>query len=73
MLGDTVTEDFKNILASVCDGNIEPIKAIIENSALDDYVRSEALESLLILLNYDVISREQLVFYLNSFLTESLR
>lgn len=63
LLGDTVTEDFKNILASVCDGNIEPIKGIIENSSLDEYVRTEALESLLILLNHGMISREQLVFY----------
>lgn len=63
LLGDTVTEDFKNILASVCDGNIEPIKGIIENSSLDEYVRTEALESLLILLNHGVVSREQLVFY----------
>ena len=63
LLGDTVTEDFKNILASVCDGNIEPIKGIIENSSLDEFVRTEALESLLILLNHGVVSREELVFY----------
>lgn len=63
LMGDAVTEDFKNILASVCDGNIEPIKGIIENSSLDEYVRTEALESLLILLNHGVVSREQLVFY----------
>lgn len=63
LLGDTVTEDFKNILASVCDGNIEPIKRIIENSSIDEYVRTEALESLLILLNHGTVSREQLVFY----------
>lgn len=63
LLGDSVTEDFKNILASVCDGNIEPIKGIIENSSLDEFVRTEALESLLILLNHGVVSREQLVFY----------
>lgn len=63
LLGDTVTEDLKNILASVCDGNIEPIKGIIEDSSLDEFVRSEALESLLILLNHSVVSREQLVAY----------
>lgn len=63
LLGDTVTEDFKNILASVCDGNIEPIKGVIENSSLDEYVREEALESLLILLNHGVVTREELVFY----------
>lgn len=63
LLGDMLTEDFKNILASVCGGNIGPIKAIIEDSSLDEYVRTEALESLLILLNYGVVSREELVFY----------
>jgi len=30
---------------------------------LDEYVRTEALESLLILLNHGVVSREELVFY----------
>jgi len=63
LLGDTITEDFGRIFASVCDGNIEPIKRIIEDSSLDEYVRDQALDSLLILLNNDVISREQLVFY----------
>lgn len=63
LLGDTVTEDLKNIIASVCDGDIEPIKGIIENSSLDEYVRSEALESLLILLNHGIVSREQIVDY----------
>ena len=63
LLGDTITEDFGRILASVCDGNIEPIKEIIEDSSLDEYVRGQRLESLLILLNNGVVSREQLVFY----------
>lgn len=63
LLGDTITEDFGRILASVCDGNIEPIKEIIEDSSLDEYVRDQALDSLLILLNNGVVSREQLVFY----------
>lgn len=63
LLGDTITEDFGRILASVCDGNIEPIKDIIEDSSLDEYVREQALDSLLILLNNGVVSREQIVFY----------
>ncbi len=63
MLGDTITEDLGRILASVCNGNIEPIKEIIEDSSLDEYVRDQALDSLLILLNNGVVSREQLVFY----------
>ena len=63
LLGDTITDDFGRILASVCDGNMEPIKGIIENSSLDEYVRSQALDSLLVLLNNGMVSREQLVFY----------
>lgn len=63
LLGDKVTDGFKNILASVCDGNIGPIEGIIENSSLDEYVRTEALEALLILMNNGVVSREELVFY----------
>ena len=63
LLGDTITEDFGRILASVCDGNIEPIKDIIEDSSLYEYVREQALDSLLILFNNGAVSREQLVFY----------
>jgi len=63
LLGDTITEDFGRILASVCDGNIEPIKGIIEDSSMDEYVRDQVLDSLLVLLNNDVVSREQLIFY----------
>ena len=63
LLGDTITDDFGRILASVCDGNIEPIKEIIEDPSLDEYIRDQALGSLLILLNNRMVSREQLVFY----------
>ena len=72
LLGDTITEDFGRILASVCDGNMEPIKGIIENSSLDEYVRSQALDSLLVLLNNGMVSREQLVFYFKELLNGKL-
>ncbi len=72
LLGDAITENFRNILASVCDGNIELLKGIIENSSLDEILRTEALESLLILLNYGVVSREQLVFYFKELLNGKL-
>ncbi len=63
LLGDIVLDGFKNVLASVCDGNIGPVKDIIEASLLDEYTRTQALEALLILLNHDVVSREELVLY----------
>ena len=37
LLGDTIAEDFGKILAFVCDGNIEPMKGIIEYSSLDEF------------------------------------
>ena len=72
LLGDMVTEDFKNIIASVCDGNIGPIKSIIEDSSLNEYVRSQALQSLLILLNYGMVSREALVSYFKELINGKL-
>jgi Protein of unknown function (DUF1186) len=48
--GDLATEDLGRILASVCDGNIELIKQLIENRQANDYVRSSALSSLIILV-----------------------
>jgi len=61
--GDVVTGDLGRILASVSDGNIEPIKEIIENQKINEYVRSAALESLLVLVAQEVISREQVIEY----------
>jgi hypothetical protein len=72
LYGDAIAEDFKRILASVCDGNIEPIKNIIEDSSLDEFTRAEALQALLILLNNGVVSREQLVSYFKELLDGKL-
>ena len=58
LLGDTVTEELKNILASVCDGNINPLKEIIENSLIDEFIRCEALEALLVLLNEEKLKEK---------------
>lgn len=72
LLGDTVTEELKNILASVCDGNINPLKKIIENPLIDEFVRCEALEALLVLLNEEKLKREELVFYFKELMNGKL-
>lgn len=72
LYGETVTEDLEKIFASVCDGDITPIKAVIENADLDEFVRAAALESLLILLNDGKISREELVVYFRELLRGKL-
>ena len=47
--GDTVTQDGKRFLASVYDGNLEPIKQLVLNREADEYCRAVAVESLALL------------------------
>ncbi|MCC5622841.1 DUF1186 domain-containing protein [Nostoc sp. CHAB 5715] len=61
--GDIVTEDLGRIFASVSHGNIEPLKQLISNQQINEYVRSAALEALLVLVAQEVISREQVIEY----------
>jgi Protein of unknown function (DUF1186) len=61
--GDLVTEDLGRILASVCDGNIEPIQQLIENRQANEYVRSSAIQSLIILVVRGTIDREVVIKY----------
>ena len=61
--GDFVTEDLANVLASVCDGNLEPLKQTIENTAVNEYVRSACMRALLSLVVEGEISRESVLDY----------
>ncbi|WP_414575333.1 DUF1186 domain-containing protein [Anabaena sp. CCY 9402-a] len=61
--GDIVTEDLCRILASVSGANIEPIKQLIENPEANEYIRGAALESLLVLVAQEVITREEVIQY----------
>jgi hypothetical protein len=61
--GDLVTEDLGRILASVFDGNIEPIQQLIENRQANEYVRSSALRSLMILVVEGTLDREVVIKY----------
>jgi len=61
--GDLVTEDLGRILASVCDGKIEPIQQLIENRQINEYVRSSALSSLIILVIRGTLDREVVIKY----------
>ncbi|MCX7088379.1 MAG: DUF1186 domain-containing protein [Methylococcales bacterium] len=58
-----VTEDLKSILASVCHNDISLIKQLIENQEVNEFVRSAALQSLVVLYNNDQLSRKVLVEY----------
>jgi hypothetical protein len=61
--GDLVTEDLGRILASICDGKIEPIQQLIENRQVNEYVRSSALSALIILVVQGTIDREVVIKY----------
>lgn len=64
LTGEVFTEALGRILASVYDGNLKPIMSVIENAELNPWIRSAALDSLTVLWQEDVLSREDLVEYL---------
>ncbi len=66
MMGDILTEDLGRILASISNGETDSIKQIIENDSLDDFVRTAALDAMLILTARGELSRKKLVAYFES-------
>ena len=62
-LGYLATECLSHIFASVCRGDVSLLKELIENKAVNEYVRVAALESLVILYNIYQLSREELIAY----------
>ena len=71
--GDLVTEDLARILANVSHGDIEPVKQLIENPQINEYVRSAALRSLVVLVAQGVISRELVIEYFEELFTTRLQ
>ena len=66
LFSDFITENLGNVLASVCDGHVEEIQAIIENPDADEWVRGAALGSLVTLVAAGLKSREETVAYFAS-------
>ena len=64
--GDIVTEDLHRILASVCHNDLGPIKRMIEDTTVNEYVRSAGLKTLLLLVAEEKLSREHVVDYFRS-------
>ena len=63
LIGETITEGLFRIIASVFDGDTKPIKSVIENSSIDEYVRGSVLRSLSILVHEGVIERDEVIAY----------
>ena len=70
--GDLITEDLGSILASVCNGDLRLIKQLIENPEINQYVRSAALESLVVLYKHELLTRTELIAYFASLINEKL-
>jgi len=70
--GDIVTEDLNRILASVCQGDLSLIKQLIEDSKQNEFVRSAALKSLVVLYNGDQLTREELITYFQTLINDKL-
>ena len=72
LLEDTITEGLSNIIASVYDGDLAPIKSIIENRESDTYVRLAALDSMIALVANRVVDREEIVCYFRELYNEKI-
>ncbi len=66
LLGDMITEGMPSILASVFNGDVKLLKSIIENEEIDEFIRSSALESLVTLVAQGIITRDEVVSYLQN-------
>lgn len=64
IIGDVVTEDLSRMLASLCHGDLEPIKRLIEDPEVNEWVRSAALDALIDLYAEGLLERESIIEYL---------
>ncbi len=59
--GDVVTEDLARLWASVFDGNLDPLVAIVENPRIDVYTRNAAARAFAILYLWGDVDRESII------------
>lgn len=70
--GDVVTEDLGRILASVSHGNLDPIKSLVENQQVNEFIRGAGLDSLITLFAEGIISRETVIGYFQELFSSKL-
>jgi hypothetical protein len=66
LYGDAITEDMGRILASVCNNDISLIKQLIEDSSIDEHVRSSAINALVLLVVRNELKRDEIIVYFRS-------
>ncbi|MEQ1908151.1 MAG: DUF1186 domain-containing protein [Vicinamibacterales bacterium] len=70
--GDIVTQDGARILASVCDGDLAPIKALILNRDANEYGRGAGVGALALLAAWAEVPRDTIVEHFQWLATEGL-
>ncbi len=73
LAGDTVTEGLHNILASVYDGDPTPIEGLVEGENVNEYVRYAAIDTFIVLVESNQMSREEVVAYFRSLFQGKLK
>jgi hypothetical protein len=61
--GDMLTEDLSRIFASVSGSNVAPLHHLIENPAVNEYVRAAAQTALVILVGCGTLQRSAVIDY----------
>ncbi len=64
VLGDSVTESLNRSLASVCDGDLGPLKALFEDTRASFWSRCAALDAMVVLVMEGDLAREDALQYL---------
>ncbi len=64
LLGDTVTESYGRCLASVCDGDLAPLKGLVEDASAAHWARHAALDAIMVRVLEGDASRDELIAYL---------
>lgn len=64
VLGDTITESYGRCLASVCDGDLQPLYALFEDPHASHWARNAALDAVMVRVFEGESSRDDLIHYL---------
>ena len=73
LFGETITAGIDNILASVYDGDPEPIKRLVEGEDADEFVRGAAVDTFMVLVHTGQIPRQEVVDYYRDLFRGKLR
>ncbi|MCF8211818.1 MAG: DUF1186 domain-containing protein [Rhodoferax sp.] len=65
VLDSSLTDGYERCLASVCDGDLQPLQALFEDTKASHWARLAALEAISVLVLEGDYAREDLIMYLS--------